>query len=181
MSNNAVVEYELTPSQRLAGNIIAGVGTLLCGLFLLLVGLNVFAPLTIETVWLCAILFAVGLVFVVTAFVQRNSVTMWLSFAFLVPAVVTTLNNFTALSYAQLYPLYIAIPAIASFFTMFLTREYRSHGKVILFFGVLAGIFACSSTGLLEWNIVLPMLVVFVGLLIILVALKTKKGENDNE
>ncbi|MBR6773229.1 MAG: hypothetical protein IKM16_01040 [Clostridia bacterium] len=181
MSNNVNEEFELTPSQRVAGNVIAGAGTLLCGLFLLLVGFGVFSPLTVEEVWLCAILFAVGLVFVVTALVQKNSVTMWLSFAFIVPGVVNCLCTFTHLTYAQLYPLYIAIPAIASFFTMFLTGSYSAHGKTILFFGVLAGIFALNSSALLGWNIVVPIIVVFVGILIMLVALKAKKGDNDNE
>lgn len=181
MSNNVNEEFELTPSQRVAGNVIAGAGTLLCGLFLLLVGFGVFSPLTVEEVWLCAILFAVGLVFVVTALVQKNSVTMWLSFAFIVPGVVNCLCTFTPLTYAQLYPLYIAIPAIASFFTMFLTGSYSAHVKTILFFGVLAGIFALNSSALLGWNIVVPIIVVFVGILIMLVALKAKKGDNDNE
>ena len=181
MSNNVNEEFELTPSQRIAGNVIAGAGTLLCGLFLLLVGFGVFSPLTVEEVWLCAILFAVGLVFVVTALVQKNSVTMWLSFAFIVPGVVNCLCTFTHLTYAQLYPLYIAIPAIASFFTMFLTGAYSAHGKTILFFGVLAGIFALNSSALWGWNIVVPIIVVFVGILIMLVALKAKKGDNDNE
>jgi hypothetical protein len=182
MSNNVNEEFELTPSQRIAGNVIAGAGTLLCGLFLLLVGLGVFSPLTVEEVWLCSLLFAVGLVFIVTALVQRNSVTMWLAFAFIVPGVVNALCTFANFTYAQLYPLYIAIPAIASFFTMFLTRSYSAHVKTILFFGVLAGIFALNSSSLLGWNIVVPIIVVFVGVLIMLVALKAnRKGENDNE
>jgi hypothetical protein len=90
------------------------------------------------------------------------------------------LANFSDLTYAQLYPLYVAIPAVCSLFTMPMSGVNRDHIKVIAFFGIIAGLFALNSSGLLGWKVVLPMLLVFVGLCIILVAFMARREkEND--
>jgi membrane protein len=180
MKNNRD-EFELTKGQKLAGNMIAGAYTVACGVFLLVVGLGSIEGLTVSNTALPTILLTVGLVFLTTAIIQTNTVSLWLSFAFIVPAVVSYLNNFTPLGYAQLYPLYIAIPAIASLFTMLMSRSYRDHLKAVLFFGVIAGIFAIESSGAAGWGVVVPVLVVFVGLMIVFTALKLNKSEDDNE
>lgn len=179
--NNSTQEFELTKGQRVAGNIIAGAYTVVCGVFLLLVGLNVFGGLTISNMALPTILLTVGLVFFTTAIIQRNSVSLWLSFAFFVPAVVSYLANFTELTYGRLYPLYIAIPAIASLFTMFMSKAYRDHLTTVIFFGVIAGVFALQSSGLTGWGVVIPVFVVLLGLAIVWTALKINKQEDDNE
>ena len=177
MKNNSD-DYELTKGQKLAGNIIAGSYTVACGVFLLIVGLGLIDGLTVSNTALPTILLTVGLVFLTTAIIQTNTVSLWLSFAFIVPAVVSYLNNFTPLAYAQLY---IAIPAIASLFTMLMSRSYRDHLKAVFFFGIIAGIFAIESSGAAGWGVVVPVLVVFVGLMIVFTALKLNKSEDDNE
>ena len=180
MKNNET-ENEIR-SGKLAANLIAGGYTVLCGIFLLLVGLKVFGEsLSMRNMALPTILLTVGLVFLTTAFVQWNSVSMWLAFVFVVPAAVSYINNFTAASYAQLYPLYIAIPAIASFFTMFMSCSKRDHLYIIGFFGLIALIFAIQSSGLAGWGVTLPVLVVFVGLTIVLAAIKLNMRRTDED
>ena len=55
MKNN-IEDTELTKGQKLAGNLIAGAYTVLCGIFLLLVGLNLFDGLSIGNTALPTIL-----------------------------------------------------------------------------------------------------------------------------
>ena len=179
--SNQVDEYELTKGQKLAGNIISGVYTLGCGVFLLLVGLGLIAPLTIENTTLVAILITIGLVFFTTSLIQVNTVSLWLSFCFFTPSAVTILVNAGVGSYASLYPIYIAIPAIASLFTMIMSKARIDHLKTIFFFGVIAGIFALESSGLVGWEVVIPALIVFIGLLITVIAIKSKREDADNE
>lgn len=177
-------EIELTPLQRVTGNIVAGALIVLCGLFLLLVGVKVI-PLKFADVAPAACLFAVGLTLLVTAFIQRNTVSLWLSFAFNVPAVISLFAAYTSFGYGNLYPFYIAIPAIASLFTLFLSTSKAEHVKVVLFFGMLAFLFALNSLMHVGWGIVIPLLVVFAGLLILYVAVcsvwRDKKEKNERE
>ena len=182
MKNN-IEDTELTKGQKLAGNLIAGAYTVLCGIFLLLVGLNLFDGLSIGNTTLPTILLTVGLVFLTTAIIQRNTVSLWLSFAFIVPAVVSYLNNFTPLTYARLYPLYIAIPAIASLFTMIMimSKAYSDHIKIVIFFGVIAAVFSLQSSSVAGWGVVIPVLVVFVGLAIVYTAIKMNASEDEDE
>ena len=162
---------ELTPRQKLVSNLVAGGFTLLCGIFLLLCGLGVF-PLSIKAVALPSVLSAVGLALFSTALLNKNSVSMWLSWAFFVPAAISFVAAFTSLGYADLYPFYIAIPAIASLLTLPMTpRSWKSHLKVIAFFGSLAVLFMLNSLMGIGWNIVLPIILVLAGLIIIAVAL----------
>ena len=74
-------EGELSFGQKLAGNIVAGAMTLLCGVFLLLCGLNVI-PLKIWDVALPSCLMAVGVTLLVTAAIGKNPVSLWLSWVF---------------------------------------------------------------------------------------------------
>ena len=50
-------------------------------------------------------------------------------------------------------------------------KSWKSHIKVILFFGVLAFLFMLNSLIGIGWNIVLPIILVLAGLAIIAVAL----------
>ena len=177
MNNNE--EFQLTEAQRKAGNVVAGAYVVLCGIFLLLVGLNLFAPLTLENSVVWAILIAIGLIFFTTALIQKNTVSMWLAFTFIAPATVTILNNYTALTYAQLYPLYIAIPAISSIFTAIISKDRYFHLKIIAFFGITAGIFALQSSGLVGWGVVIPVLLVLAGLIITLLAIRGNREKNN--
>ncbi len=171
---------EITRGQKIAANVIAGVYIVLCGLVLLLAGLGVFGKVSVGKLALPTVLATIGAVFLTTALIQRNSVSLWLSFVFITPAVVSYIAGFTVATYAQLYPLYVAIPAISSLFTMPMSGVNRDHARVIIFFGLISGILALNSTDLLGWNVVLPILLVFVGLCIVAAALSgRRKIEND--
>ena len=168
---NTDEQIELTPRQKLVGNLVAGGFIIACGVFLLLCGMSVI-PLNLKDVALPSVLAAVGLTLFVTAIINRNPVSLWLSFAFNTPAVISFVAAYTPLGYGNLYPFYIAIPAIASLFTLIMTpQSYKSHIKVVLFFGVLAFLFMLNSLMGVGWNIVLPVILVLAGLLIVAVAL----------
>lgn len=173
-------ELVLTRKQRLAGNLTAGAAVIAAGLVLLLAGADVIKA-DVKVLAAPVLLSAVGLSLLVTALIQRNVVSLWVSFAFTVPALVSFLAAFTSVGYKELYPLYIAIPAIASLFTMPMSRSLRDHGKVVLLFGVTAALFALNSSGLLGWGVVGPLLIVYVGLLIVYAALKSHKKETKEE
>lgn len=174
MSN--IEELEVSKKQRFAGNITAGAVVVLCGLFLLLCGVGVIS-LPVGKIILGSLLLSVGLVLLITGLIQKNTVSIWLAFAFLTPALVEFLAKFTAAGYRNLYPMYIAIPAVCSFFTMLYSRCWRAHIFVILLFGVTAALFSLNSSGLLGWSIVLPIIIVFIGLAIILYTVKLFKDE----
>lgn len=179
MSSNIDEMQEITPLQRRAGNILAGVFVLACGIFLLLCGLKVI-PLPVSKIIVGSLLCTVGLVLLSTGIVQKNPVSLWLSFVFLLPALVELLTKATPLTYSQLYPIYISIPAYASFFTMLMSHEWYDHFKVILLFGALSVIFGLQAGGI-GWSIVLPVLVIFIGALIIYFAIKKSKGDKNEQ
>lgn len=177
MSNNLENMEELTPKQRMAGNIIAGVFVIACGVFLLLCGVGVIA-LSVSKVVVGCLLCTVGLVLLSAGLIQKNSVSLWLSFAFLLPALVELLVKATSITYSQAYPIYISIPAVASLFTMLLSHEWMDHLKIILFFGILAGLFTIQACGI-GWSIVLPLLVIYIGLMIVYIAVRSGKQKDE--
>ncbi len=178
MMNEEELE-ELSPAKKLACNLIAAFVILAAGLFLLLCGVGVI-PLKVSRAVCGTLLFAVSIMFLASALICRNSVSLWLGCCFLVPAVVEVLVKTTSAGYAQLYPLYIAIPAVASLVTMVYTRAFISHLPVVLLFGVPAAIFALKSGGVVGWAVVVPVLVIYAGVLMLALALK-KRRENDDE
>ena len=171
-------QLEVTPRQKAAGNICAGTAIILAGIFLLLCGLNVI-PLNILDVIAASILFAIAAAFLTSGLIQRNPVSVWIAVAFSVPALVEVLEKFTQATYGGLYPLYIAIPAVASLITSLIFRSFRPHIPVIVFFGGLAALFALQSSGL-GWAIAAPAVVVFAGLCILYVAIKGYRNKGDD-
>lgn len=171
---------ELSPRRRLWCNLTAALAVVLAGLFLLLCGLNVF-PVRVGRALCGTLLCTVGVILFLNAVIGRNSVSLWLSVCFLLPALVELLVKTTAARYTQLYPLYIAIPAVASAVCMCFTREWAVHLPVVALFGVPAGIFALKSGGVASWSVVVPVLVIYVGLLMLALALKLQRKDKDNE
>lgn len=177
---NTVEEYpeELSPARKVLGNVIAGSFIFAAGLFLLLCGTGIIG-LAIEKVALPACFMSVGLTLLVTSLINKNPVSLWLSWVFDVPAVVSIVAAYTFLGYGDLYPFYIAIPAIASLFTLPMTpKSASSHLKAILFFGVLAFLFMLNSLMGIGWNIVLPVLLSLAGLCIIGIAVAVSAPVN---
>lgn len=160
---------ELSPRKMMACNITAALIVIAAGIFLLLCGVHV-VPVPASKALIGTLLCAVGLSLLCSALIQGNSVSLWLSACFLVPALVELLVKATHLGYAELYPLYIAIPAIASLCTMLLTHEWTTHCVVAALFGVPAMLFALRSSGLVGWGVVVPLLVVYAGAVMLVVA-----------
>lgn len=180
MSNDFEDIQELSASKRLACNLCAALIVLAAGVFLLLCGLDVFA-LKVTSVIAVALLSAIGLIFFISALISANSVSLWLSFCFLVPALVEILVKVTPAGYKNLYPLYIAVPAIASLFTMLYTREWRAHLIVAALFGVPAAIFALGNIDGVGWAVIVPALVIYAGCIMFALALRAKKKDDENE
>lgn len=170
---------ELSPARRLACNLFAAGVVLAAGLFLLLCGLDVIAVKVSRAV-VGTLLCAVGLIFLGSALIGNNSVSLWLSACFLMPALVELLVKTTRAGYAELYPLYIATPAVVSLVTMFFTRCWLSHLPVIALFGVPSAVFALHAGGVAGWSVVVPALVLYAGLLMLLLALRGKKKDDED-
>lgn len=169
---------ELSPAKRLVCNISAAVIILAAGLFLLLCGLDVF-HIRVTRIIVGVMLAAVGLVFMLSAFISRNSVSLWLSFCFLTPALVELLVCVTSAGYSVLYPLYIAVPAVASLFTMLYTRQWLAHLWVVALFGVPAAIFALGNIDGIGWAVIVPALIIYIGCLMLVLAIKARKKDED--
>ena len=169
-----IITTEITAKQRLISNLTAAIGIILCGLFLLLCGVGAIGVDIVGAI-APAILIAFGAILLINALVQTNTVSLYLSVLFFVCALTSCLANFAgSLNYGKLYPFYIAAPAIASLFTMLMSRNFVSHTKVIVVFGVPSFFFFMLSFGVWAWYITLPAVLTYVGLLALYVALSVR-------
>lgn len=181
MTDEAQDLRPLSPARALACNVSTAGIVLAAGIFLLLCGMGVI-PVSVRSAACGTLLAAAGLSFVVSACIARNSVTLWLGICFLVPALVECLVQTTPYGYAQWYPLYIATPAVASLGTVWLSRAFGAHLPVFVVFGVTAALLALQSSGLLSWRFVVPLCIVYAGVLMLAYTLRkfapeTKKGK----
>ena len=168
-------ESELTERQKRLSILVTGVVLLILGTVLLLTGAGAFHA-DFKKLLLPSCLAAVAVIFFCTAFIQGNSLLLWLSFAFLLPSLVSFLAAFTPLGYNRLYPVYFLTPAVCSFFTMLYSREYIFHLKIIILFALA---FFCALTSLFfDFSIVLPVtLIVAAAGIIVLSLVKEKKND----
>lgn len=165
---------ELTAAQRLASNLIAAIGLILCGVFLLLCGLGAIA-LDMTSVLAPAILTAFGIVLLANALIQSNTVSLYLSVLLFVCALTCGIANFSEnIGYGELYPLFIAAPAAASVVTIIMSRNFMTHIKIILVSGVFAFVFFMQSFGIWSWVVTVPVLVMLTGLLALYATLSAK-------
>ena len=172
---------ELTPLSRkkkFACNLSAAGIIILAGLFLLFCGVGLI-PVPVSKAAAGVLTFSAGLILLVTALVQRNGVAMWLSVLFFMPAIVELIEKVSPASYANLYPIYISAPAFSSLFTALLTREWRIHLPVILAFLPPAIALTLCSSGLTTLSVGLPILVIYLGCLMLFIALKRRKKDED--
>jgi len=182
MQENEAEILELSKLQKLVQRIAAITLVALGGLFLLLCGV-VYALPHILTILAATILLTGFLVFLFCGILGKNPVSVWISLAFLTPFIIELLTNLNLVTYAQIYPLYIAIPFIASLITGAIWRDLRPHAWVMTLFGGAAGIFALQSSGLLAmaenlnpWVIVVPLAsVLFVGCIVWIAVKLTRK------
>lgn len=172
---------ELTPLSRkkkMICNITAAGIIMLAGVILLFCGVGII-PVSASTAAAGVLTFSIGLILLVTALVQRNSVAMWLCFLFFMPALVELIEKVSPATYANLYPIYVAAPAMSSLFTALLTREWRIHLPIILAFMPPAATLALCSSGICKLSVGLPILVIYLGCLMLIIALKGRMKDED--
>ncbi len=173
-------EIKVSKRQKAAGNICAGAAVILCGFFLLLCGVDVI-PLYVPDVLAASILLAVAFAFLSSGMIQKNAVSVWIGVAFILPALVEILVKYAHVRYDALYPLYIAIPAVASCATGLIWRNFKPHYAAIIFFGGLAALFTLQSSGLTGWEVAAPAVLLFIGACITFVAVRSYRKKDADE
>jgi len=134
---------QLSQKQKKFSAICVGSSFLLCGIFLLFVATDII-NLRIKDILLATILVGVGLAMLLSSFVQDNRLFMWIGLVIIVCGIATYFCELSVNGYTGWYFLYLFAPAVASIFTMLVSREYRFHIKIIILF-MLVGIFAIMS------------------------------------
>ncbi len=152
---------DFTPAQILGGKITAVVVTLLLIVWFVLVAVGVVA-IGFWDIFLGSVLLAMGITLLVSGAIQKNSVSVWLAFPFLVPAVIEFLCKFSLSSYIILYPLYIAIPAIGSLVCLTFAGGKKAHVKVILFFGLEAIFYLLNVLSIIQMFVSIILCIVLV-------------------
>jgi hypothetical protein len=171
---------EFTPKQILAGKIIAILITVLLCVWYALVGFGVI-NIPFWRIFLGSLLGAIGLILLLSGVVQVNSVSVWLAFPFLIPALIEFFCVFGISCYQYLYPLYVAIPAISSLACVTFSSGKITHLKVIVFFLLEALFYLLASLGICEIFVsVILSVALFVGA-IVYVSIKIFRSSNFDE
>ena len=163
---------EIPRAKKLACNIIAAAMIIATGALLFAFGIGTDIDMTKRTV--PVVLAAIGLILLVCAVIQFNTVEMYLAVLFLVCSAVSFAAHFSPVGYGQLWPTYVLAPAIASLATMFMSGDYKFHLRVIVLFGVPAILLSLLSFGVADLRVVVPALIVFAGLAALYVALAVR-------
>ena len=170
---------EFTPAQIMAGKIVAIVCLVLLLAFYALVYFQVIA-IDFWSNFLGGLLCCLGIILLLTGLIQRNSVSIFLAFPFLVPGVVAILCENGLAQYGVLYPLYIAIPAISSFFTMLICKGIKSHLKVIVVFGLESVFYLLNVVGVISMTLSIILSIVWALVVLVYVIYKiTRSVTND--
>lgn len=182
----------INPEQKLPSPRLSLITTIICSLEIILLGVFLlvvrYNPALLGSgfgalrILLPAILFTMWLISLTHGALMRSAVTLWMSYIFLVCAVVWVLANHPALSfsYKQLYPLYVAIPAFASAGTILFSRDKNTHLKSIILFGAVGLILFMHSMWSVDWVIILAIGVIVVGGFVITSAITSRKGRWDD-
>ncbi len=169
-------------------NILMGIFSALAviafGLVLLLAAVGRLGALDAGDVWLPALLFMLGSIFLFNGLLSDSSIMVWLGALALCCGIIVVIEVNVALSYKELYPLFIAAPGIASLVAMPLAESKVFMLKAFLFFVVIAGIFALSAADRLPIWGVIAVCIVLVGVFMLINVLvgKGKKWDDpDNK
>ena len=163
---------EISRGKKLASDVAAAAIIIAAGALLL--GLGIGTDVDMSKLVVPAVLSALGLILIVSALIQFNTVTMYLSMLFLVSAAVSFVAHYTPATYSQLWPTYILAPPVASLATMFMSGDFKFHIRLIVLFGVPAILLSLMSFGVDGLRIILPALIVFAGLAALYVALAVR-------
>lgn len=169
---------EFTPGQILAGKIIAIASVVALLAFYVLVYFGVIA-IDFWSNFVGAMLCCIGIILLLSGLVQRNSVSIFLAFPFLVPGILAILCENSIAQYWYLYPLYIAIPAISSFFTMLVCGGYKTHLKVIAVFVVEALFYVLNIVGVMAMPLSIVLSIVWALIVFAYIIYKITRSVNN--
>lgn len=174
MTDEETLEIKSRKINRVC-NVISAFLILVAGGILLAFGISgETIGFSVAQLALPVILLAIGLVLLFRALVKSNTVTLYLSVIFLVSSAISFIAHLTPVTYGVIYPLYIASPGIASFFTMLMSREYAYHLRLLFLFAVPAVFFQLLATAVWSVDIFIPAIVFFVGVITLDLALSAK-------
>ncbi len=171
---------DFSPAQILAGKITAIVVMAMLIIWYILVALSVI-PVSFWGVFTGSLVGAIGLILIVSGAIQRNSVSVWLSFPFLVPAVIEFLTEFSVCQYYEIYPLYIAIPAIASLVCLTFAGGKSAHVKVLIFFAIEALCYLFNVLGLIPIYVSIIISSAWFLITIIYIFIRIFRSANEHE
>lgn len=169
-------EHTEADRSRFVCNLIAAGGLIICGAVLLVFGIAGDA-IGVSVVSLIApvILLCIGLALLVTSLLRRNTVTLYVSVLLLMCSAASFCANLIpGVSYATIWPMYVVAPAVASFFTMLMSGAIRFHVRIICVFAVPSVFFSLFAAGIWSVGILIPVLIIYIGLLALFAALAVK-------
>ena len=171
---------DFSPTQILAGKITAIAITALLIVWYVLVALNVI-PVSFWGIFAGSLIGAIGLILLISGAIQKNSVSVWLAFPFLVPAVIEFLTEFSISQYSLLYPLYVAIPAISSLVCLTFAGGKSAHVKVLIFFAVQALCYLFSVLMLIPIYVSVIISSVWALITIVYILIRIFRSTNEHE
>ncbi|MDE7165335.1 MAG: hypothetical protein K2O04_07945 [Clostridiales bacterium] len=171
----------LSKKQKCACNIVMGCLLVAAGVILALAGTGVIKA-AVSDIAAPTVLFGFGSAVLLSAIIAKNSLSMWFAGVVLACGLTSLLAVTTPAGYAQLYPIYIASPAIGCVCSLWFAELKFPQIKAMLFFGLLGGIFALGSSGACGYGLVGGLLAAFGGLVVIAIALESylKKDRVEN-
>lgn len=171
---------DFTPAQIMAGKIIAVVVTVLLIAWYVIVAIGL-VPVAFWNIFAGSLLMAMGAILLFSGAVQKNSVSVWLAFPFLVPAVIEFLCKFGISYYSVLYPLYIAIPCIASLVCLTFAGGKGAHFKIVAFFGMEAVFYLLNVLSVIPMFVSIILCVVWAVAAIIYILIRIFRSTGANE
>ncbi|MCH5155151.1 MAG: hypothetical protein J1F69_00950 [Clostridiales bacterium] len=171
----------LSKKQKCACNIVMGCLLVATGIILVLAGAGVIKA-AVRDIAAPTVLLGFGAAVLLSAVIAKNSLSMWFAGVVLSCGAVSLFAVTTAAGYAELYPIYVASPAIGCVFSVWFAENKLSQIKAMVFFGVIGGILMLGSFGACRYGLVAGLLAAFGGLTVIAIALETyfKKDNVDN-
>lgn len=175
------VVLPLSKKQKCACNIVMGCMLVAAGVILALAGANVIKA-SVRDIAAPTILFAFGSSVLLSAFIAKNSLSMWFAGVILACGLTSLLAVVTPCGYAEVYPIYVAAPGIGCLFSVWFAEAVFPQIKGMVFFGAIGGILALGSSGACGYGLVGGLLAAFGGACVLLFALESyfKKDKVEN-
>lgn len=170
----------LGKKQKYLSNIVMGALLIAAGVILVLAGTDVIAA-PVRKIAAPTVLFAFGSAVLFSAVIAKNSLSMWFAGVILACGLTSLLEVVTPAGYDNLYPLYIASPAVGCLLAVWFAESKSAQVKAIVFFGVMAGIFSLQSSGVCAWGLTSGLLAAFAGICVILYAVGVYFGKEKED